>query len=74
MELSETFLKNLVNEVRKCLTTNGITVDERKDPFDMPLAVVKESYPVEDVLPNLTNITFHYNLESYYVAGVIIRV
>ena len=64
-----------MNEVREtCLSTKGIIVDERKDPFDMPLAVVKESYPVEDVLPNLSTIMFNYNLESYYVAGVIIRV
>jgi len=74
VEQSEAFLKNWVNEVRECLSTNGITVNEKKDPFDMPLAVVKESYPVEDVLPNLSNITFDYNLESYYVAGIIIRI
>lgn len=48
-------------------------MDERKDPLDMTLAVVKGSYPIDEVLPNLNDTIFSYTLDSYYVAGVIIR-
>lgn len=48
-------------------------MDERKDPLDMPLAVVKGSYPIDEVLSNLNDTMFSYALDSYYVAGVIIR-
>lgn len=50
---------------------HSIEVVDRKDAFNLPLAVVTDKYPLNDVLR--LNTTFSFDFDSFYVSGIIIR-
>ena len=45
---------------------------DRKDPFGLPLAVVNEDYPLDNVLQMLNSSQFDFDMTSFYVSGIII--
>lgn len=71
-ETSETILKAVVSDVNTYLRGHIERVD-RKDPFNLPLAVVNDDYPLDEVLPKLNNTSFDFNFNRFYVSGVIIH-
>ena len=46
---------------------------DRKDPFNLQLAIVSDDYPLDDVLIRLnTTQRFSFDIMSFYVSGIII--
>lgn len=46
---------------------------DRKDPFNLPLAVVTGDYPLDDVLSKLNETSFSFAFNRFYVSGIIIH-
>ena len=46
---------------------------DRKDPFNVQLAIVTDNYPLDSTLTKLNNISFSLDFNRFYVSGVIIR-
>jgi len=66
------FLRNWVKNINEYLQSHGIKVVDRKDPFNLQLAVVTDSYPLDDVLSKLNETSFNFDFNRFYVSGVII--
>ena len=45
---------------------------DRKDPFNLQLAVVNDDYPLDDVLVMLNSTRFSFDITSFYVSGTIV--
>ena len=69
-EQSERILKAWVNDVNIYL--KDFKVVDRKDLFGLPLAVVNEDYPLDNVLQMLNSSQFDFDMTSFYVSGIII--
>ena len=71
-EESKTYLTNWVDHVNNNFE-GLIDVVDRKDPFNVQLAIVTDNYPLDSTLTKLNNISFSFDFNHFYVSGVIIR-
>lgn len=69
-EGSETVLKDWVSNVNAYL--EDFEVVDRKDPFNLQLAIVSNDYPMDGVLTMLNTTQFSFDITSFYVSGTII--
>ena len=69
-ERSEVLLKDWVSNVNTYL--EDVEVVDRRDPFNLQLAIVNDNYPMDDVLTMLNNTQFSFDITSFYVSGTII--